>query len=169
MSRFFLDTEFMEIGYARIDPLSIALVDDATGEHLYREFNDVDYKKANLFVAEHVLPFLSRTPGILTSRQIIKDQIIQFVQEHTREGQPVEFWGYYADYDWVIFAQIFGTMVDLPSGYPMYCRDLKQWCDQLGNPTLPEQTYKEHHALYDARWNREVYHFLESFKGETAA
>jgi hypothetical protein len=80
-----------------------------------------------------------------------------------RYGKP-EFWGYYADYDWVAVCQLFGRMVDLPKGWPMYCRDLKQWCDELGNPHLPGQT-GEHHALADAQWNREAWRFLEERAG----
>jgi len=40
-----------------------------------------------------------------------------------------EFYGYYADYDWVVFCWLFGKMMDLPKGFPMYCRDLKQMLD----------------------------------------
>lgn len=80
-----------------------------------------------------------------------------------RYGKP-EIWAYYADYDWVVFAQIFGTMMDLPKGFPMYCRDIKQWADMLGNPKLPEQGEGEHHALADARWNRQAWEFLRDLK-----
>lgn len=73
---------------------------------------------------------------------------------------PVELWGYYSAYDHVVFCQLFGSMIDLPKGFPMYTRDLKQWCDQLGNPRLPKQEKNEHHALADARWNKQVYEFL---------
>lgn len=76
--------------------------------------------------------------------------------------QKVEFWAYYADYDWVAFCQIFGTMMDLPEGFPMYCRDIKQLCDQLGNPKLPEQGKGEHNALSDARWNKAAWEFLQN-------
>jgi hypothetical protein len=65
-------------------------------------------------------------------------------------GEKPEIWAYYADYDWVALCQLFGTMMDLPKGWPMYCRDVKQLCDSLGNPTLPEQTSTWHHALADA-------------------
>ncbi len=47
-----------------------------------------------------------------------------------------------------------------PKGWPMYCRDVKQLCDSLGNPKLPEQTEAEHHALNDARWTKQAYEFL---------
>ena len=72
-----------------------------------------------------------------------------------------EFWGYFADYDWVAFCQIFGTMMDLPKGWPMYCRDIKQLADSLGNPELPTQSSTEHNALNDARWNKQAWEFLD--------
>jgi hypothetical protein len=80
----------------------------------------------------------------------------------SRFGKP-EFWGFYADYDWVVLCQLFGAMVDLPKGWPMYCRDLKQWADELGNPALPEQGKGEHHALADAKWNRQAWEFLAQY------
>lgn len=51
-------------------------------------------------------------------------------------------------------------MMDLPKGWPMYCRDIKQFCDDIGNPRLPEQGKGEHHALSDAKWNKQAYDFL---------
>jgi hypothetical protein len=41
-----------------------------------------------------------------------------------------EFYGYYSDYDWVLFCSLFGTMMDLPTGFPMYCIDLNQTLDE---------------------------------------
>jgi len=86
----------------------------------------------------------------------IKDDILKFV-----DNKP-EFWGYYADYDWVVFCWIFGRMIDLPNGFPMYCKDLKQVMDDKGldkewrriNCPDPEG---EHNALMDARWNMNLY------------
>ncbi len=46
----------------------------------------------------------------------------------------------------------------------MYCKDIKQWCDELGNPKLPEQGKSEHHALADAKWNKEAWEFLSTYK-----
>lgn len=79
----------------------------------------------------------------------------------TAENLIPEFWGYYSSYDWVAFCQIFGKMIDLPTGFPMYCRDIKQLCDDKGNPQLPK-TENEHNALADARWNKKAYEFLMS-------
>jgi len=41
-----------------------------------------------------------------------------------------EFYGYYADYDWVVLSQLYGKMINLPKYFPMYCRDLKQMFDE---------------------------------------
>lgn len=84
-----------------------------------------------------------------------------------------EFYAYYADYDWVVFCSLFGRMIDLPKGFPMYCKDLKQILDErqekLTNINIKEQiSYPkqkdEHNALKDAEWNFELYKHLQSIK-----
>lgn len=61
-------------------------------------------------------------------RYFIFDKQIQFVNKKPVFNNP-EFYAYYADYDWVLFCSLFGRMIDLPLGFPMYCRDLKQMLD----------------------------------------
>jgi hypothetical protein len=171
----FFDTEFIEDGKT-IDLISIGIVAE-DGREFYAESLDCDLSKASPWVKENVIPHLasqqrdkstmnawSRDGGIggLMSRKEIRAEIIRFCNIETY-GKP-EIWAYYADYDWVAFAQLFGTMMDLPSGYPMYCRDIKQWCDRLGNPRLPEQGQGEHNALADARWNKKAYEFLKTLE-----
>ncbi|MHC5779689.1 hypothetical protein [Nostoc sp.] len=55
-------------------------------------------------------------------------------------------------------------MIDLPTGLPMYTNDIKQWCDYLGNPRLPEQGKGEHNSLLDALWNKQAWEFLRKFE-----
>ena len=98
------------------------------------------------------------------TREQIKREILHFMNPE-QYGKP-ELWAYYADYDHVAFCQIFGTMMDLPKGFPMYTRDIKQWCDALGNPKLPEQGEDEHNALSDARHNRVMWEFLARLQSE---
>jgi hypothetical protein len=91
--------------------------------------------------------------------------------EFVGDDQHPEFWGYYADYDWVAFCWIFGKMIDLPKGWPMYCRDLKQWSDDIGAATnVPPPKFEgpkgEHNALADARWNKELHRYLETLSIE---
>lgn len=150
--RFFIDTEFIEAGRFRpIELLSIGIVCE-DGRELYLEHRDAVISDANQWVRDNVLPHLK---GPRLPIAAIAERIRQFVGI----GKP-EFWGYYADYDWVVFAQIFGTMMDLPKGWPMYCRDIKQLADSLGDHELPKQNSVEHNALNDAHWNRIAYDYL---------
>jgi hypothetical protein len=171
--RYWLDTEFIESGsYQPIDLLSIGIVAE-DGREFYAENTDADLSKANDWVRANVLPQLVHFghgkhvswddfPSCpRNSRAGIRIAVYEFCDPQ-RHGKP-EFWGYYADYDWVVLCQLFGTMVDLPKGWPMYCRDLKQWADELGNPALPEQAKGEHHALADAKWNRQAWEFLAQY------
>lgn len=109
--------------------------------------------------------------------------------EMSDKSKNPEFYGYYADYDWVVFCWIFGNMMSLPKGFPMYCRDLKQTLDEKLNHavnsdffskfhikkemTLEEKLVEikkhtkypsqenEHNALEDAKWNKKFYDFLQ--------
>jgi hypothetical protein len=151
--KYFLDTEFIENG--RQQPLtliSIGMVDEH-GRAFYAVSSEFDPAEANDWVKEHVLPQIEGFP------QSTVEEIAAGLREFVGKDTP-EFWGYYADYDWVILAQIFGRMIDLPKGWPMFCRDIKQLAMEWGNPRLPKQTEKEHNALADAQWNKAAYEFL---------
>jgi len=125
--------------------------------------------KTNKQIAEEVKMFVYQD-GIYSTNEIKPRQ------------KDIEFYAYYADYDWVAFCWLFGKMIDLPKGFPMYCNDLKQMLDEIqlrrfgnalstdGNlmnnikklPGYPEQN-NEHSALVDARWNKKLYEFLKTF------
>jgi len=77
-----------------------------------------------------------------------------------------EFYVYYGDYDWVVFCQIFGTMTNLPKGFPMYCRDLMQECDRLAFDPKSVSQENEHNALADARWNKRLHDELRVFEAK---
>ena len=177
--KYFFDTEFIEDGKT-IDLLSIGIVAE-DGRELYAEVDqsDVDHEKADEWVKTNVIAHLwhkqkdktefngwTRDGGIggLLYRRDLAPTIRRFC--NPEQYDKPEFWAYYADYDWVVLCQLFGRMIDLPKGWPMYCRDVKQLCDSLGNRKLPEQTSKEHHALADARWTKQAYEFLLNLTGE---
>lgn len=42
----------------------------------------------------------------------------------------IELYGYYSAYDHVVLSWLFGNMIDLPKGFPMYTIDLKQTFDE---------------------------------------
>jgi len=84
------------------------------------------------------------------------------VEEYLKENK-IEFYGYYADYDWVVFCWIFGRMIDLPKGFPMYCKDLKQMMDSenIKRKEIHTDPATEHSAIEDARWNLKLYNYLK--------
>ena len=153
MARVWFDTEFMEDGQT-IELLSIGAVRD-DGACFYAESMEADHSKANEWVKKNVLPKLLHGSAKMP-RHLIAESFRNFC------GERPEIWGYYSDYDWVVLCQLYGRMVDLPKGWPMYCLDVKQLCKSLGSPKLPENG-GAHHALADAKWTREAWKFLQGF------
>lgn len=76
-----------------------------------------------------------------------------------------EIWGEYSSYDFVCFAQLWGTLVNIPQGFPYRCRDIIQLCeDELGIPAseLPPslETEGNHNALLGAKTVKMRYEWL---------
>jgi hypothetical protein len=161
--RFFYDTEFYEDG-KQIHLISFGMVSEE-GHELYWENSDFDWDivPKDHWLQENVRPHLDNHLFGITKDDLIFE-LKNFVQFKSLKN---EFWGYYSDYDHVVLAQLFGRMVDMPEGFPWYTLDLKQEAVRLGNPKLPEQSSSEHHALNDARWNRDVYEFLQDYEEKT--
>jgi len=162
MSIYFIDTEFEDDGNT-VMPISIALVPlDRRRRNLYLEF-DFDEARAegNDFVRENVLPHL-RGQERYTKEQA-RGAILPYLglpRQAAESKDHIEFWAYYASYDWLVFCQIFGPMVGLPSGCPRLCFDLEQtWRlhARAAGSFKPPQPTNAHDALADAEWNREFY------------
>lgn len=151
---FFLDTEFAETGGWKtptIDLISIALVAE-DGREFYAESNDFNIHHCDQWVRDNVVAKLGPEKQRI-SREAIRDGVIAFL------GSEPVIWGFYADYDWVVFCWLFGKMINLPKGYPMFCRDLQQWYIQLGKPegVKPPDPANAHNALVDAKWTFDFY------------
>ncbi len=134
---------------------------NATLDSRHPYINDIHYHKRQGQCVDQHRGLIHNCPW--RTREQIKRNILSFMDVE-QYGKP-ELWGYYSAYDHVAFCQLFGTMMDLPKGFPMYTRDIKQLCDSLGNPKLPEQGKDEHNALADAKWNKVAWEFLEKFNG----
>lgn len=154
--KIWFDTEFIEDGRT-IDLLSIGLIRE-DGITYYAEVLETDRSRACPWVQENVIPHLCGP--VLSRAQIAKDI-------RRLAGDSPEFWAYYADYDWVALCQLYGRMVDLPEGWPMFCRDLKQMALTMGSPELPPTSTIAHHALADAIWTKEAYDFLVERNDDT--
>ena len=92
------------------------------------------------------------------TREQIKREILHFMNPE-QYGKP-ELIGYYSAYDHVAFCQLFGTMMDLPKGFPMLTYDLRQWLDLHGMGGVHQPDDSVHNALADARWVAETYDSL---------
>lgn len=160
----------------------------------------IEFNHRNMEFTYRNMKWLLQNYGL--SREELAHGVFTFVHAHTikkwddkfsfaeeivkhayQNGEkPLEFYGWYCDYDWVVFCWIWGSMRELPIGFPMYCRDLKQEYDRLqeridfqrknaipGNyqsfpeikliPNWPKQE-NEHNALEDARWTKKAFTFL---------
>ena len=172
--KYFLDTEFIEYPNT-IQLISIGFVAD-DGREYYAISSEYDYNVASDWVKDNVIePIYKETYrnveidvfhkycGI--PNYIIADEIKNFVgYPDYKNGKP-EFWGYFADYDWVSFCWLFGAMIDLPEGFPMYCNDLIQVLKQYNLPKLPKPE-GEHNALVEAKWNKILYDYIQKWLNE---
>ena len=128
------------------------------------------YGKSNKQIAQEVKEFCTGDP-----------LLIEKAKYYEVQHKPFNLYGYYSAYDHVVFCWLFGKMIDLPTGFPMYTRDLKQLKDEIieraynrahndfekklildmdSMKDYPKQT-NEHNALADARWNKELHKFLK--------
>lgn len=175
--RYFIDTEFIDDGKT-IDLISIGIVCE-DGREYYAQSVEFDVKKANMWVEAHVYPHMQGCPAIITDVLgcLIQKRIhqefhlwhtsemhcpwrtrteiavnIKYFMDPDRYGTP-EFYGWCAGYDFVALCQLFGTMMDLPQGYPHYIRDLQYLLDEHGiaDADLPPQEQGIHNALDNAR------------------
>lgn len=216
--KYFIDTEFIEgfhkplFGKRRhfIDLISIGIVAE-DGREYYAVSTEFRAKDADDWVRENVISKLPNRhiDGLSSPREReesrmwkcngqIMAEIRAFFGYKPTFGdygsmaytldREIEIYAYYADYDWVLFCSLFGRMIDLPEGMPMYCRDLKQmldeaymhqenkhegktrleaWLEDVKTlPTFPTQG-NEHNALDDAKWNRDLYVFLQRLNSGT--
>ena len=186
---YYLDTEFAE-SRGSIKLISLGIVDEF-GNTFYAENSCFDINDANDWVKENVIPKLRWHENVESTRghnnvsttgddkkvwevygspQVIRDALLEYLQiktntdpDKTQIDFKRNFYAYYAAYDWVVFCWIFGCMVDLPAGMPMFCHDLKPMLDQA-RIKKPEDPTEEHNALADAFWNRELHFRIEASK-----
>jgi len=94
------------------------------------------------------------------TREQLKRNVLSFMDIEAY-GEP-ELWGWITGYDYVTFCQIFGTMMDLPPGYPHYIKDLQHVLDERGisDDELPEQEEGLHNALHDARHLKRLWGYI---------
>ena len=147
--RYFFDLEF-----TGLQLISIGIVNDY-GKELYCESCEVDWSKAETWIIDNVRPKLT---GVSITLSEIREKLREFVGD---DANP-EFWAYNGAYDWVIMAQLFGRLLDIPKNWPKRHREIKELKEAAGNPPLPPRRDDEHLAITDALWNKLVFEFLSN-------
>jgi hypothetical protein len=148
--RYFFDTEFIDNGKT-IELISIGIISQ-DGREYYAESSEFDPNNACPWVQENVIKYLD---GHAKPRSQIRDEIVAFIGEDI----PI-FYAYYGAYDWVIFCQLFGRMMDIPAHWPHLQLDVKQLSIHMGNLPMPIQTTRQHNALNDAAWTKDCFDWL---------
>ena len=168
------DTEFIEDGRA-IGLISVGMVAE-DGREYYAVNRDMPVKRIRRhpWLMTNVVPSLPHGHGdrkntiprrwlfdyydpCVRTRSRIADNVRDFI----RETPSPELWAWYGAYDHVVLCQLWGPMVSLPNGVPMWTNDLKQEAQRLGNPQVPQQDHGQHNALADARHNKVIAEFLD--------
>lgn len=166
--KYTLDTEFWEDGYQKpVQLISIGIVSEL-GQRYYAVNDDFIWKfvPSSHWIWDNVKPKLflddMDPKKIVKPRHKIKQDLLEFF----KNDPAPEFWAWFADYDWVVFCQIFGTMIDLPKNFPMLCMDIEQKRRMLGlsRGVMPAKSADEHNALVDAIWDMQALKNLEVFE-----
>jgi hypothetical protein len=147
VARFFYDCEFIEDGRT-IELISIGVVAE-DGREFYAVSTEFDPERAVAWVRTRVLPKLPPpSDPAWRSRARIRDDLLEFL---TAPGLPVELWAWYAAYDHVVLAQLWGAMPALPRAIPRFTHEIRQLWESAGAPPIPDAGEDRHDALADAR------------------
>lgn len=165
MTRIFYDTEFLEDGKT-IELISIGMVRESDGAELYLVNSEMPvYRiRQHPWLSKNVWPSLPLdSEGHLDFESplvVSRAEIAFAVRRFVCDRPFASLWAWYGAYDHVCLAQLFGPMVSLPNGIPMWTNDIRQEMARLGDPRMPEQESGVHNALSDARHNLVRMQFL---------
>lgn len=150
IARYFYDCEFIEDGRT-IELVSIGVIAQ-DGREFYAVSTEFDPARASAWVRGRVLDKLPPPADrAWRSRVAIREELYAFL---TAPGLPVELWAWFAAYDHVVLAQLWGSMPELPRDVPRLTREIRQHWEAAGCPPIPGPGRDRHDALADARLAR---------------
>ena len=147
IARYFYDCEFIEDGRT-IELVSIGVIAQ-DGREFYAVSTEFNPDRAAPWVRRHVLTKLPPpSDRAWRTRTAIRMQLYAFL---AAPGLPIELWAWYAAYDHVVLAQLWGSMPELPPDVPRLTREIRQHWETAGSPAIPGPGADRHDALADAR------------------
>lgn len=162
-----LDTEFTSLTQdAQL--LSLALVAE-TGDKFYAEFNDYNPDIITEWVQANVIDHFEmnglktdfRVEGSTVKCKSDRQGVVEQLTKWLQQFDDIQMWADVPHYDWVLFCELFGGSMHLPSNVHYMCLDLAtlllangidyrtERISLLEENEIPE-TYRIHNALSDA-------------------
>ncbi|MEU0941080.1 3'-5' exoribonuclease [Embleya sp. NPDC005971] len=170
------DTEFIEDGH-NIGLISIALVAEDGREYYAVNRNmPASEIRRHPWLMDNVVPSLPQGHGDRRNHMPkhwlfdYEDSTVKRARDIAHEVRrfltatpDLELWAWYAAFDHVALAWLWGPMSNLPDGIPMWTADIRQECARLGltDDDMPQQEDGVHNALADARHNLVRMRFLD--------
>lgn len=153
--KYWYDTEFLEDGKT-IDLISIGIVAE-DGREYYAISKNADWSRIRQddWLVSNVMASLPQEtdhPDFKTREQIATE-----VRDFLLFDKNPKLWAWYGAYDHVVLCQLWGKMIDLPQGIPMFTHDLRAMMNRGEAMKLPKQPDGLHNALADARHLRVRY------------
>lgn len=189
--RVYLDTEFIE-KKGNMQLISIGLYAPkqeglSEGREYYAISKDFNPNDADPWVWDNVIVKLD-SKSTWKQQAVIAWEVVNFIADlfelqvmqggngnmffdpkkgtYVDSNLDIEFWADYCAYDWVLFCSLFGSMVDLPRGLPMYCNDLQQLLKMTKatkTGMLAQKPETLHIAIEDAKWDYDFHRHIENY------
>ena len=131
----------------------------------YKNFKKIinKYGKTNKQIAEEIKEFVYNR-GFLFADSQEQVPLRNIGTKYTKS--KIEFYRHYSDYDWVVFCWLFGRMIDLPEGFPMFAFDIQQQIEEykIDKELLLKEVpqINSHNSLSDAFWNKNAYEWIQN-------
>lgn len=193
MTKIFFDTEFTGL-HQNTTLISIGLVAE-TGKTFYAEFTDYDKNQVDSWIKENVIKNLTLQDWLGDMRCVAgtngndttvigpSSDIIKYLKAWLFQFEEVEMWSDCLSYDWVLFCELWGGALEIPSWIYYIPFDICTLFKEKGiNPDIQReefaygdikdmtyiyelsQEYKKHNALWDAKVIKACYDKLNKLK-----
>lgn len=183
MTKVFLDTEFTGL-HQNTTLISIGLISEC-GKTFYAELTDYDESQLDAWLSGNVLPNLYlrkpegteeciidystyRIDGCVTYCGI-KEYLVSALSDWLNQFEKVEIWSDCLAYDWILFCEIFGGAMNIPSNVYYIPFDLSSLFYAKGIDAdirreffagIDDSDGQKHNALWDAKVIKSCYEKL---------
>ena len=171
--KLFIDTEFTGL-YQDASLISIGIVSEDRN-CFYGETIDFPKEKLEPWHYQHVLPFLeqnnpkiqpsSKLTTVYGTKEILTASLLSWLSQY----ESIEIWSDCLAYDWVLFCELFGGALSIPSNIYYIPYDICTLFKAAGiDPDINREEFanitgNKHNALHDAKVIRACYVKLKSY------